>query len=185
MQLFQRIAASAFLLGLLAVTQAQTAPQFDFKGLRPGLSLEQVHQLGLTACSKRKTAFADSICHHPLGRTDTVAGAPAAWVFASMIDDSVSSISVGFAPRDWEQVSQAFIVKYGTPTDRRTETLKTRGGLEVENLLLTWRAPAGTMVLEKYSSSIDRSTLRIDAPQAAEQFKQRRKDAADKNSKDL
>ena len=55
-------------------------------------------------------------------------------------------------------LASLFIDKYGAPTSKKVEKVKTKAGAEFENETMVWKGKAVTIVLEKFGKSINTST---------------------------
>jgi len=70
-------------------------------------------------------------------------------------DDKLVSVNVNFKSKDYDFIKDVFIEKYGEPKEIEREKVKTEGGIEYENEILTWRGDIIEIHVEKYSRNIN------------------------------
>ena len=66
-------------------------------------------------------------------------------------------IEATFPERDFDEVRDAFVAKYGEPNSRRTAQLENRAGATFASDELTWRDGTGYVLLRQRAGRIDRS----------------------------
>ncbi len=62
---------------------------------------------------------------------------------------------------DFPRLTQIFITKYGQPTTRATEVVKTKGGAEFTNESLQWLGKKVEITLQKYDGDINTSSAAL------------------------
>lgn len=96
----------------------------------------------------------------------------------------VDSFYLTTQAEDFPKLVQIFITKYGQPTHRSSDVVKTKGGAEFTNESLRWRGKKIDITLEKYDGDINTSSaaLRTKAykKRTAAEGGQMIQDAADK-----
>lgn len=70
-------------------------------------------------------------------------------------DDKLVSVNVNFKSKDYDFIKDVFIKNYGEPKKIERERVKTEGGIEYENEILTWRGDTIELHVEKYSRNIN------------------------------
>ena len=80
----------------------------------------------------------------------------------------VDSFYLTTPSENYLHLTQLFITKYGNPTNRTTESVKTKSGGAFTNETLVWKGKKIEIVVEKYNSDINTSsaTLRTIASKA-------------------
>lgn len=73
----------------------------------------------------------------------------------------VDSFYLTTTPEDFPRLVQIFITKYGQPTKRSTETVKTKGGGEFSNEYLQWFGKKIEITLQKYDGDINTSSASL------------------------
>lgn len=76
-------------------------------------------------------------------------------------DSQIREISLDTKADDYEIVKSMFIQKYGKPTLQKTETVKTKVGASFQNEKLYWDGRKVSIILKKYSDTIDKSSVSV------------------------
>lgn len=96
----------------------------------------------------------------------------------------VDSFYLTTTTEDFPRLVQIFITKYGQPTKRTTETVKTKGGGEFTNEYLQWQGKKIEITLQKYDGDINTSSASLrtiaSKARAAQDGGQKVQDAASK-----
>lgn len=76
-----------------------------------------------------------------------------AWVntLTGTLDGAVGLITISFESREFSSVMQMLTVRYGSPHKKNTEKLKTNGGAEFNNTVLSWSGKNVLITLESLS----------------------------------
>jgi hypothetical protein len=74
---------------------------------------------------------------------------------------AVDSFYLTTQSEDFPRLVQIFITKYGQPTKRTTEIIKTKGGAEFTNEELQWLGKKVEITLNKYDGDIDTSAASL------------------------
>lgn len=178
MAFFQALAAS-----LLIATQAQ-AGDYGFKGINLGSHVSQVATNPKYDCKAVTTPTADRICGLKKDEVETMAGVPVASVFYFYDQTMLTGINIGLEEKHFQAVVTALTGKYGAPALAKAP-IKNLKGAAFENLVYTWRAQGESIIAERYSGRIDRSSVRIAEDGAAQRIRARREAVAREPGKDL
>ena len=71
-----------------------------------------------------------------------------------MPDSKLAGATLEFASNVYPILKITFVERYGPPTVARTESLKTKGGMEVVNEILRWEGDQSIVELKRYGASI-------------------------------
>ena len=85
----------------------------------------------------------------------------------------------------WDHLSRAFIDRYGKPTNDKTTIVKTRAGVTHKNRELAWKRPGGHIWLERYSNTIDETSVVYMSDTALTHLEQETKRIRKKAAEDL
>jgi hypothetical protein len=169
---------------LLAFTAAASAGDYGFKGINLGSHVSQVATNPKYDCKAVTTPTADRICGLKKNEVETMAGVPVASVFYFYDQTVLTGINIGVEEKHFQAVVAALTGKYGAPTQAKSP-IKNLKGEAFENLVYTWRAKGESIVAERYSGRIDRSSVRIAEDAAAQRIRARREAVAREPGKDL
>lgn len=112
-------------------------------------------------------------CENDPDKPWVYAGLRAKFLTALFYADQMHSLSVNIHSDQFDEVSRALIAKYGIPTNHETNILQTRAGTKYENKKLVWERPDSSLRIEKYSNSIDASSVRYTLKNAMEEHRLR------------
>ena len=82
--------------------------------------------------------------------------------------DGIESFYMTAKSEDYASLSHLLISKYGAPTERWTEVVKTKGGAEFNDETLAWQGKKVVIFAHKYSGDINTSTVSIKTLVAAQ-----------------
>lgn len=149
----------------------------SFVGIRFDQKVDEV----LPLCPPR-TQRRTQMCHEePYQNLFTVAMGPdlgfgySLSVFAG--GEGVESFYLTTDSENYSRLAQLLITKYGAPTDRSTELVKTKAGAEFNNETMRWRGSKVAIVSQRYGGDINTSVVTIKSISASE------KSAADADRK--
>lgn len=162
------VAASLLLLGssTFAAAPSKSNPAVwtkepdSFMGIRFDQKIDQV----LPLCPS--SGIARNMCHDaPYNTTYRVRSGPDLGFGYGLHADSggqgVESFYMTAKSEDYASLSQLLISKYGPPTERTGDAVKTKGGAEFRNETLLWKGSKVIIFVQKYSGDIDTSAVSI------------------------
>lgn len=76
-------------------------------------------------------------------------------------ESQIREISLETKADDYDSVKSMFIQKYGKPTLQKTEVVKTKVGATFQNEKLYWDGRKVSIVLKKYSDTIEKSSVSV------------------------
>jgi len=94
-------------------------------------------------------------------------------------------VTMSFQSRLFEKLVRIYTDKLGKPIDVRTSTVKTRAGVEYENIEITWDTLDGYFFLFKYGSSIEKGNAALMTKAYEDRIDKRKKAEADDLKKKL
>jgi hypothetical protein len=102
---------------------------------------------------------------------------------AQVTDGAIEYFYLKSKSEDFDALSRLFITKYGAPSRRTKDKVKTKGGAEFVNDTLVWNGKTISITLEKYGRDINSSTATLKnnaltAKSAAESEKKTYSDAS-------
>ncbi len=97
----------------------------------------------------------------------------------------MDSVALSFAVEKYDEMTSAFLARYGTPTDRETEPLQNRLGAHFLNEILRWTGKVLSIRLEKYGADVTQSMAFLRTHEATALREQRRKEKGAAGKKDL
>jgi hypothetical protein len=153
------IRAILALFGLLAAAAAG-AESLTFKGLGLGAAISAVAGDPRYNCQAAKAPGADRICSLRPQEQETVAGAPVNAIFWFFYRGHLTSLTVHFDAQHFNQVTQALASKYGAAEISR-ETVRNLKGASFDNQVHTWRQGSASLVARRFTSRVDKSSLRL------------------------
>lgn len=184
----KRIAPLAFTailtLASLAAMPSAGAEAYGFKGALLGSHVGLVANNPKYDCRAVNTPTADRVCGLRKDEQETMAGVPVESVFYYYDQGLLTGVVVHLDEKRFQTVVEALRVKYGSPVTT-TETLKTLAGTAFENRIHTWRQAGQSIVAQRYSGRVDKSSIRILDDGAAERIRQRRDAVAKQPARDL
>jgi len=184
--LIAAILAAAVLVSLALVSGVFAEEPTGFRNIPFGTTERQIKDLypdilcfsmpngphGYVACTMN-TEIGDAKVHVSL----RLVGEPG--------ERQLASVGIGFSPRDYEKLRQAFIDRYGAPTEVRRETLTTRMGAAYEQEKLYWIGATTVTSVSRYGSTVDRGYGAISTKSYGELLKRQQQDKREKARKDL
>lgn len=178
-QLF-RLAALAT---LLCSTSALAEP-YGFKGIALGSHVGLVANNPKYDCRAVRTPTADRVCGLRKDEVETMAGAPVTTLFYFYDQTVLTGITIGLDERHFQTVVKALGERYGKAALQR-ETIRNLSGKDFENHTYIWRRDGQSIVAQRYSGRVDRSSVRISDDGAAERIRQRRERLQQRPQEDL
>ncbi len=172
------------LAATLLIAAPALAGQYGFKGVNLGSHIGQIANNPKYDCKAVTTPTADRVCGLRKDEVETIVGVPVASVFYFYDRAVLTGIRIGLEERHFQNVIAALSEKYGTPALVKAP-LKNLKGQAFENHTYTWRAQGETIVAERYSGRLDRSSLHIGEDNAAQRIRQQRDALAREPRKDL
>lgn len=174
----------AALAGASLIAAAAQAGDYGFKGVNLGSHIGAIANHPKYDCKPVATPIADRVCGLRKDEVETIAGVPVVSVFYFYDQAVLTGISIGLEEKHFQAVAAALGGKYGQPVLTKA-TLKNLKGQSFENHTYTWRAKGESIVAERYSGRLDRSTVRISEDAAAQRIRQQREALAREPRKDL
>lgn len=109
------------------------------------------------------------------------------------LEDPIMQVQTDFNSRDFSEIKQMFTLKYGAPHKVGFKKLKTKGGAEFDNVILTWSGDKVTIKIESlHSRGVDSSgsiyelgVIEVYTSDYLNKTKQERDAAAHKNAAGL
>lgn len=173
----------ATLAGLL-VSPLVLAESYGFKGIDLGSNVSLIAGNPRYDCRAVKTPTADQVCSLRPGEKETIAGAPVDSIFYFYDQAVLTGISIHLPEEHFQEVVSALTSKYGVSAQAK-ETVKNLNGKAFENQLYTWRQGNESLVAQRYSGRLDKSSVRIVDDRAAQRLKERREMAKRPPQQDL
>lgn len=173
----------AGLAALLCSTSVLAEP-YGFKGVGLGSHVGLVANNPKYDCRPVRTPIADRVCGLRKDEVETMAGAPVATLFYFYDQSALTGITIGLDERHFQAVVKALGDKYGKAALSR-ESIRNLSGKTFENQTYTWRQPGQSIVAQRYSGRIDRSSVRISDDGAAERIRVRRERLQQRPQEDL
>lgn len=144
--------------GVLLVSSSVFA--FELKGFAPGKPITEVKAMyPQLDCSGNFEGRKN--CHYiakgitpNIDELNTFAGVPVTSWFLEIDDDRVAIAGLSLPSTRFDHVTGAIAEKYGPPTKRETSTLKTRAGVEYEQIMLTWLEGDESLLATKFGGDI-------------------------------
>ena len=97
-------------------------------------------------------------------------------------ESKLSSVLLSFESKNYEELKEIFIERYGKPTSLQHKPYKTQGGAESTNETLMWTGPHSFIDLSRYGSRITEGSAIMGTNESLEAFAKKRaeeiKDAA-------
>lgn len=162
----------AGLATLLLATLVQ-ADSYGIKGVTLGSHISLIASDPKFICRPVKSPTGDRICSLGKNETETIVGAAVHSMFYYYDQTVLTGIVISLDEKHFQSVVKGFSEKYGIPV-RRTETIKNLSGRSFEDQTYTWRQTGESIVAQRYSGRLDRSSIRISDEGAASRIKQKR-----------
>jgi len=135
---------------MLAVSPAPAAtdlPNFEFRGITAGVPVDEKTTKG---CKGRDDLEGYRSC---VTLSDSLAGVGASTV-VSYYNGKLSSVYLTSSQGNYRTIADAFKQKYGKPCDVRQEEWKSRGGVTIENTIVTWCFKSGRLQLNEVGGKL-------------------------------
>jgi hypothetical protein len=173
----------ATLAALLFAPIAQAEP-YGFKGILLGSHVGLIANNPKYDCRAVRTPTADRVCGLRKDETETMAGVAVTSVFYFYDQSALTGIAIGLDEKHFQTVVKALGDKYGTAALTK-ETIKNLNGQTFENRSHTWRQNGQSIIAQRYSGRVDRSSVRIGEDGAATRIRQRREQLERRPQQDL
>jgi hypothetical protein len=98
--------------------------------------------------------------------------------------DRLIYVSVSFATRDYDKLTQALTAKYGNPL-RSEQQIVNRMGAKYQNEIARWDLRSGDLETRLYDATLDVASFQMTMPGLAAEIEQRSQEAAKSNAKSL
>lgn len=154
-----------------------------FRDVPFGASVEDVKAKipGLLCRPYEKRELLDHFCVGETDIADTRIGLQF-WFF----NNRMGSFNLSFKPDQFHLLKEAFVGRYGPPTQSESNEFKTRGSLSYVNEELTWRFKNGaTARLQKYSRRSDRGSGSVLSKEYEDERNRRYEERREKAKKGL
>lgn len=172
-------------LAILLATPADAAPEpYGFKGVNLGSHIRLIAENPKYDCRAVITPTADHICTLRKHDSETLAGRPVGSLFYFYDQAALTGIAIGLDEQHFQPAMQALGEKYGPPACR-SEAIRNLNQQSFQNQTCTWHRSGQSIVAERYSGRLDKSTIRISDDTAATKIKQRREQMAKHPQRDL
>lgn len=198
-------------LGLLFLLAAPTptlaeGDGFDFKGIPLGSSVDAVtskfpeyycrtaaggtladttcNLLPELRCMSEQGQSKGEACRNAVMRAMSYAGVRAD-ISLMFYEDKLSMAHAKFNPSSFASVVSAIREKFGAPSSTKAEAITNRMGASFENQILEWNRSSTTIRVEKYTTSVDRSSVKIFVDSYFAEFDRRQAATTKQRAKDL
>jgi hypothetical protein len=98
--------------------------------------------------------------------------------------DRLIYVSVSFATRDYDKLTEALTEKYGKPL-RSEQQMANRMGTKYQNEIARWNLKSGDLETRLYDATLDVSLYQMTTPGLAAEIERRSEEAAKANAKSL
>lgn len=88
---------------------------------------------------------------------------PTIYIFHA-VEGMIEGIYVAFSKSGFLAIRDALVVKYGEPTETKTEEWKSRAGASFQGQVLTWARSGGEIRVTELGGRIDESRLTMQSP---------------------
>ncbi|MEQ1662644.1 MAG: hypothetical protein ABL877_08100 [Thiobacillus sp.] len=167
------------LLTILSGINVACADQLNIKGIRLGMSQEEVIALqGAMSCSALKSK-SDTGCYGHATYADV-----GAKLFVFFKEGKVTAVSVTVDSDDFENVTLALKEKLGKPSFVKTEKVQNLAGAEFNNPSFHWVKNGGILSATKFSEKVTESGISLSEFNVVNTLK-KHKDDIKKKSQDL
>lgn len=171
MSVLRAVLASALILAA-GLTQAGEG-RYGFKGIELGSSIVAIATSPKYECRTSRAPGADTVCSLRVGEKETILGSPVSSLFLFYADGALTSLSLYFEEKHFDQAVAALGGKYGNPSLRR-ETVRNRKDESFENRTYTWKSAADSLQAQRYTSQLNLSSLRFTADALIRQVERQR-----------
>lgn len=93
--------------------------------------------------------------------------------------NSVDSFYLTASPEEFGQLVDIFVKKYGPPSQRISNIVKTKAGGEFTDEILSWKGKTMSMLIKKYDGDIETSSATIETNASIERSAQKKTQSAD------
>jgi hypothetical protein len=105
-------------------------------------------------------------------------------VIAHFRADRLIYVSVSFATRDYDKLTEALTAKYGKPL-RSEQQIVSRTGTRFQNEIARWDLKSGDLETRLYDATLDVALFQMTIPDLAAEIERRSQEAAKANAKSL
>lgn len=163
---------------LLCIPQAY-AKDFEFKGLKIGMTLQDLENDDRLQCKKVNLTIAEYACSLKNYTSETIGGARVKSLVIAINGGLSETILVVFDTSNFDSVAAGLEAKYGE-SEIDKSVVRNRFGAEFDNESHAWIQNGISMKLVKRAGKIDESNFSITKLKAIDDFSRRdRKNAAD------
>jgi len=165
------------LIAILGGINVSNASELAIKGIRPGMSLEDVKAIHpVIQCGYFSSAESDTACL--VGGMVTFGGARGD-MDVLMKGGKVTTVSVEVDSKDYAPVVEAIKKKYGKPTYAEMKKLQNGFGAVYISHEYTWLRSNAVLWASQYSGSVEQSSFRLSTPGDPKKHTEDRKKRAD------
>ena len=158
-------------VALLIATNASQAAELDIKGLKPGMSLEQIKELFPDFhCIEADTTDADMVCDAPR----YYAGANSE-ISVFLLDNKVMIIIVTFESGSFDDVISALKEKFGKPALILKNPVQNMMGATFVNHSILWIKGDKHLTAKRYDSKITESSVMLSSVSSLNRLEKGRK----------
>lgn len=147
-----------------------------------GVRFDKKLEYSLPACPKTYEARGEMCREEPYQTYYRIQHGPEIGVgyqLGIMASNSVvDSFYLTTNPDRFEDLVTIFIKKYGEPSQRIPQTVKTKGGAEFKDELLLWKGKAVTIVIKKYDGDINTASASLQSNASTERKAQEKNSGA-------
>jgi hypothetical protein len=180
-------AASLVLVALTNAGEPWQEPE-DFRGLKWGASVEEMRKvfpLENELREMRSVWAIPTLVGNRIKRftvSNIKIGTARTTLYIGFLDDRFAYVWINFNSRDFVELREAFITRYGPAHSMTVERLKNRMGAEFENPVLTWEGNTLAIRLANYSGTLTEGAAQLGKHEYVDELlrvqNQRGKDAA-------
>lgn len=177
-------------VALSAASCLAWAQDLEFKGLRFGMTLEEVQEVHKGARCQRGSSPCEMFSiedqlYQSGASVMTFGGVPATLLMGEMLAGRTQAFSARIKSAQFDAVAAAIATKYGPPTSRAKSAVTTRLGATFEQETLTWDRKDGAIIAKRYATSIDQSQVAVFSNDWVKNASSRATGAAIKGAADL
>lgn len=156
---------------LLLAASAIHAEEFDIKGLRLGMTEDEVREIlpGVKCADIKRASQPPRFC---LDNQSSIAGHPARFN-VSLRNGVVVTIIARFKNESGADVQRAALAKFGKPADTQKTQARTTTGF-ADRIVLLWPAPGAMLILSRTDDGVSEGWLNLASQAEMETFKKSR-----------